>query len=104
VKARLVRYRVKPECVAENEERIAQVFERLAREQPAGLRYSSFKLDDGVTFVHVVLDEELNGGSTLRDLSEFKTFSAGMPDRCEEAPVVTELTVVGSYVAEPTTK
>jgi hypothetical protein len=27
-----------------------------------------------------------------------------MLDRCEQAPVVTQLTVVGSYAAEPTTK
>jgi hypothetical protein len=100
----MVRYRVKPDRVAENEERITQVFEQLAREAPAGLRYASFKLDDGVTFVHIALDEEVNGGSTLKELSEFKTFSAGMVDRCEEEPVVTQLTVVGSYAAEPTTK
>jgi hypothetical protein len=100
----MVRYRVKPDRVAENEERISQVFEQLARETPEGLRYASFKLEDGVTFVHVVLDEEVNGGSTLRELSAFKTFSAGMLDRCEEAPVVTQLAVVGSYVAEPAAK
>jgi hypothetical protein len=104
VKARMVRYRVKPDRVAENEERITQVFEQLAREKPEGLRYASFKLEDGVTFVHVALDEELNGGSTLRELPAFKTFSDGMLDRCEEAPVVSQLTVVGSYVAEPTVK
>jgi hypothetical protein len=100
----MVRYRVKPDCAAENERRISKVFEQLAREKPEGLRYASFKLEDGVTFVHVVIDEEVNGGSALRDLSAFQEFGAGIPDRCEEQPVVTRLTVVGSYVAEPIAK
>jgi len=97
----MVRYRVKPDRAAEHEERITNVFEQLAREKPGGLRYAAFRLDDGVTFVHVVLDEELNGMSALSDLSEFKIFSAGIQDRVEEPPAVTKLTVVGSYAAEP---
>jgi hypothetical protein len=100
----MVRYRVKPDRAAENERAIVKVFEQLAREQPDGLRYASFKLDDGVTFVHVALDEEVQGASTLGELSEFKAFTAGVLDRCEEAPVVTKLTVVGSYAAETATK
>jgi hypothetical protein len=100
----MVRYRVKPDRAAENEQAIVKVFEQLAREQPGGLRYASFKLDDGVTFVHVALDEEVQGASALGEFSEFKAFTAGVLDRCEEGPVVTKLTVVGSYAAETAAK
>jgi len=45
----MVRYKVKADRAAENEGCIAKVFEQLKREQPAGLRYASFKQGDGVT-------------------------------------------------------
>jgi hypothetical protein len=97
MKSVMVRYRVKPDRAAENEKRISSVFEQLAREQHAGLRYAVFKLDDGVSFVHVASDEATNGRSTLGELSAFKEFTAGIADRCEEQPVVTQLTIVGAY-------
>ena len=91
----LVRYKVLADRAGENERRILQVFEQLAREQPAGLRYASFKLDDGVSFVH--LAETAEGGAALADLAAFKAFTAGIQERCEEAPVVTTLNEVGTY-------
>ena len=56
----MVRYKVKPEFVAENERDIKRVFEQLATDRPSGLRYASFKLADGVSFVHIV-SHERNG-------------------------------------------
>ena len=49
----MVRYKVKADRATENERYIASVFEQLKREQPPGLRYASFKLGDGVSFVHI---------------------------------------------------
>jgi hypothetical protein len=95
----LVRYRVKSDRAAENEHLVKRVFEQLARETPDGLRYFTFKLDDGVSFVHVALDERADGTSTLGKLSAFKEFGASIAERCEEKPVTTELTLVGAYVA-----
>ena len=57
MKRLMVRYKVKPDRAAENERYVANVFEQLQRERPAGLRYATFKLDDGVSFVHVVSHE-----------------------------------------------
>src|SRR5690242_16251419 len=94
----MVRYKVKPECAAENEGYIARVFERLEREKPAGVRYASFKLEDGVSFVHLVSYEVADGRDLLTELSASKTFAAGVKERCEEAPIVVELTTeIGSY-------
>jgi len=49
----IVRYRVKPERAAENEELVRAVYAELQETKPAGLRYATFQLDDGVSFVHI---------------------------------------------------
>jgi hypothetical protein len=97
MKRLMVRYQVKPERAAENEDYIARVFEQLEREKPAGLRYASFKLEDGVSFVHIVSDEAADGRSPLSELSAFKTFAAGVKERCAELPIAVELSEIGSY-------
>jgi len=93
----MVRYRVKPERAAENERYIVQVFEQLERERPAGVRYASFKLEDGVSFVHIVSREASDGRNPLSELSAFKAFAAGVRERCEEPPVTVKLNEIGSY-------
>jgi hypothetical protein len=97
MKRLMVRYKVKPECAAENEGYIARVFEQLEREKPNGVRYASFKLDDDVSFVHIVSYEVADGRNLLTGLSAFKTFAAGVKERCEEPPIVVELNEIGSY-------
>ena len=95
----IVRYRVKPDRAAENEQLVRNVFEQLARETPAGLRYFAFKQPDSVSFVHVAMDERADGTNTLGKHTAFKAFVAGVAERCEEQPVTTELTLVGAYAA-----
>jgi hypothetical protein len=97
MKRMMVRYKVKPERASENEGYIARVFEQLEREKPAGVRYASFKLEDGVSFVHIVSNEAVDGRNPLSELSAFKTFAAGVKERCEEPPIVAELSEIGSY-------
>ena len=93
----LVRYKVKADRAAENERYIAKVFEQLERDRPAGLRYASFKLADGVSFVHVASLEAADGANPLAALPAFKEFTAGIKERCEELPVAVDLNEVGSY-------
>ena len=93
----MVRYKVKADRAAENESYITRVFEQLRRDTPPGLRYASFKLDDGVSFVHLVSLEAVDDSNPLRELSAFKAFTAEIQDRCEEPPVAAELKEVGSY-------
>ena len=97
MKRMMVRYKVKADRVAENERYITSVFEQLNREKPAGLRYASFKLDDGVSFMHIVSLETADGSNPLRELAAFKAFTAEVRDRCDEPPVTVELQEVGSY-------
>jgi hypothetical protein len=97
MKQTMIRYQVKADRAAENERYIAAVFDQLEREQPRGLRYASFKLDDGVSFVHIVSIEAANGGNPLLELSAFKAFVAQIRDRCEEPPITAQLKEIGSY-------
>ena len=58
---KVIRYRTKPESADENERLIREVFAELAKQNPDGLHYAAFRLDDGVSFLHVaVLDGEEN--------------------------------------------
>jgi hypothetical protein len=93
----MVRYKVKPDKAGENERYIKAVFEELHKTAPAGLRYASFKLGDGVSFVHIAFVDAAEGGNPLTQTAAFKAFAAGVKDRCEEPPVTSELTEVGSY-------
>jgi hypothetical protein len=90
----MVRYRVHPERVAENEELVRAVYDELAASQPEGLQYATFKLPDGLTFVHVAQHDEPN---PLPATAAFQRFQEGIRARCEEPPVVTELHEIGSY-------
>ena len=97
MKRMMVRYKVKPDHAAENERYIAAVFAQLREKQPAGLCYASFKLDDGVSFVHIVSHESADGANPLAELPAFKAFVAEIRERCAEAPVAVDLTEVGAY-------
>ena len=91
----MVRYKVKPDRAAENEELIRAVYEELARTKPSGFRYATFQLDDGVTFLHLGFTEE--GPTPLPNVEAFKRFTENIRDRCEEAPTTSELREVGSF-------
>jgi hypothetical protein len=93
----MVRYKVKAGRAAENEGSIERVFQQLQQDRPTGLRYATFKLGDGVSFVHIVSLEAADGSDPLRELAAFKAFTAEIKDRCEDPPVAVELKEVGSY-------
>jgi hypothetical protein len=90
----LVRYKVKPEAVVENEELVRAVYEELQRTQPPGMRYATFQLDDGLSFVHI---HSSGGDNPLTELASFKAFQQGIAERCDEAPKVSELRELGNY-------
>ena len=94
---RMVRYKLKPDRVDENERLVRAVYQELAERRPAGLRYATFKLEDGVSFVHIASHEATDGSNPLTALPAFKAFAAGVRERCEEPPVTVELSEIGSY-------
>jgi hypothetical protein len=94
---KLIRYTVKPDRAEENAELVRAVYEELDRLQPDGVRYATFRLDDGVSFVHLVSVETADGASPLPGLPAFQQFQHGIADRCAEQPTVADLHEVGSY-------
>jgi hypothetical protein len=90
----MVRYRVKPERVEENEELVRAVYAELAASRPDGLRYATFKLPDGVSYVHVA---EHGDDNPLPKLESFQAFQDGIHDRCDDPPAPAPLTEIGSY-------
>jgi len=92
---KVIRYRTKPDRAEENEWLIREVFAELAEQRPEGLHYAAFRLDDGVSFLHVaVVDGDVN---PLNASAAFAAFGAGIADRCAEGPMPADATAVGSY-------
>ena len=93
---KVVRYTTKPESAEDNARMIREVFAELASQRPAGLRYAAFRLDDGVSFVHVA---ELDDASRnpLAASEAFAKFQAGIAERCAHGPTAADATVIGAY-------
>ncbi len=98
MKTIMVRYKTKPEHAQTNTALVRAVFEALNQLAPAGICYASYRLEDGVSFVHVASHAEPNPLSTL---PAFQAFQAQIKDRIEGPPVVTELFAIGSYGLTP---
>ena len=93
----VVQYRVKPAMVEENERLVKEVYRQLHENKPTGFRYATYKMPDGVTFMHVAVSEAADGSSPLSALPAFKNFQAAIKDRCDEMPVVKHVEEIESY-------
>jgi hypothetical protein len=98
MKTIMVRYKTSEAQAATNEGLVRSVFEQLRSRSPAGLRYASYRLPDGVTFVHLATIETPDQ-NPLSTLPAFKEFQLQLKERCVEMPVVTELSLVDSYAS-----
>jgi hypothetical protein len=92
----MVRCKVRPDRADENIALVQAVYEQLDRERPEGLHYATFRLPDGVSFMHVVFESD-QPGRILNELAAFNAFATDIESRCDEPPVATEITLVGSY-------
>ena len=95
IKTVIVRYRTHPEAAEENARLVEGVFASLAEVDPGGFTYTTYRLADGVTFVHVA--HHLGTENPLVTLPAFAEFQRELPQRCAEPPAPSEATVVGSY-------
>ncbi len=93
----VVRYQAKPERADENQQLIEAVFAELDERQPEGFTYKVFRLDDGVSFIHVVIEHDVDDADSLQALPAFQEFVAGIADRCDVPPVAAGATIVGGY-------
>jgi hypothetical protein len=97
MKATVVRYQAKPERADENQKLIEAVFAELDANQPNGFTYQVFRLEDGVSFIHVAIEHDVPNPDSLQDVSAFQAFVADVADRCDVPPLAKGATIVGSY-------
>ena len=96
MKLTVVRYRTKPEMAAENAGLIQAVFQELRAKSPHDVQYLSLRLSDD-TFVHFSIADTQDGASPIPRLDTFRSFQAGIKERCAVPPQQTEATIVGNY-------
>ena len=97
MKTVLVRYKTRDDKASENEALVRAMFEELRASRLAGIRYASYKLADGMSFIHVATIETADGSNPLASLASFKQFQQGLRDRCVEPPVALDLAPVDDY-------
>jgi hypothetical protein len=93
----VVRYEARPDRAEENQQLIEAVFAQLEEREPVGFTYKVFRLEDGVSFIHVAIEHDVDEPDSLQDVPAFQAFVADIADRCTVAPVATGATVVGGY-------
>jgi hypothetical protein len=93
----VVRYQTKPERAVENQRLIEAVFDELEERQPEGFTYKVFRLEDGVSFIHVVIEHDVDDPESLQAVPAFQAFVADIADRCDVPPVASGAAIVGGY-------
>jgi hypothetical protein len=97
MKATVVRYQARPDRADENQRLVEAVFADLEEREPVGFTYKVFRLEDGVSFVHVVIEHDVDDPDSLQSVPAFQAFVADISDRCDVPPVAMGATVVGCY-------
>jgi hypothetical protein len=97
MKTSVVRYQTKPQRADENQQLIEAVFADLEERQPEGFTYKVFRLEDGVSFIHVVIEHDVEDPDSLQAVPAFQAFVADIAERCDVPPVATGATIVGGY-------
>jgi hypothetical protein len=97
VKTLMIRYKTKKDQAAANEALVHAVYDELRKTRPSGLKYGTFRLDDGVTFIHVANMKTPAAGDALTAMASFKAFQKDLKARCVEGPEPVTLAPVDSY-------
>ena len=96
--ATVVRYEAKPDRADENQQLIEAVFADLEARETQGFTYQVFRLEDGVSVVHVVIEHDVPNADSLQDVPAFQKFVQDIADRCEVPPLAMGATVVGRHL------
>ena len=92
--ARMVTYRVKEGRAEDNSAYVRDVMADLEARAAAGVTYSVYLLDDGVTFVHLAEGDS----GPIQSSEAFRRFTASLvEDRCATTPEQRTMTLVGRY-------
>jgi hypothetical protein len=94
----IVRYQTKPGRSEENQRLIEAVFSELDEQQPDGFTYKVFRLEDNVSFIHVMVEhDDVAHPDSLQAVISFQAFLADLTDRIDAAPVTMGAKIVGGY-------
>ena len=92
-----VQYTVKEEYVETNKANIQQIMADLREINNTDIQYSAWLMDDGKTFVHLVMRANQEAQKTVSELPSFQEFQRQLKESGLEAPPNAEdLTFVGS--------
>jgi hypothetical protein len=97
MKTIVVRYQTKAQRADENQQLIEAVFADLEERQPEGFTYKVFRLEDGVSFIHVVIEHDVEDPDSLQAVPAFQAFVADIAERCDVPPVAAGAAIVGGY-------
>ena len=86
MKAVKVQYTVKEDYVETNQRNIEQVMSELKALNNPGIKYSSFLLNDGKTFVHFGMYTDEETMSIVSNLDSFKKFRQQLKESQPEVP------------------
>ena len=93
----VLRYQVKPERAEENQQLIMAMFAELDEGELDGFTYKVFRLEDGMSFIHVCIEHDIADPDSLQAVPAFQAFMADLAGRCAVPPLATQATVVGGY-------
>ncbi len=92
-----VQYTVKEAYVETNKANIQRVMADLKALNNPNIKYSSFQLDDGKTFMHFVMRADDEAQKTLSELPSFQEFQRQLRESGPEVPPKAEdLALVGA--------
>jgi thioredoxin-like negative regulator of GroEL len=92
----MVQAKIKEENVADAKAAVDQVIQALEQDKPAGIRYASCLLSDGVTFV-ALLELAPDGSHPLREFPPYLEMIENLKQWYDGPPVADQMTVTGSY-------
>lgn len=92
-----VQYTVKPEYVEQNRKNIQAVMADLQANPIEGLRYTTFQLPDGNSFMHLNLSTSAEALAQFRERASFQTFRTALKaSEPLSPPKAEDLTLVGA--------
>jgi hypothetical protein len=93
----VVRYQAKLELADANQQLLEAVFDELEERELEGFTYKVFRLEDGVSFIHVLIEHDVDNPDSLQALPAFQAFLSNIAERCDVPPVICGATIVGGY-------
>lgn len=92
-----VKYTVKEAYVETNKANIKRVMADLKEINSPDIKYMALQLDDGKTFVHLVMRVDDEAQKTISELPSFQDFQRQLKESTPEiAPKAEDITLVGS--------